>query len=886
MGRDIELSALRDAVEKTRAGSLSVVLIEGEAGIGKSALLRAAASWAEDDDAVLLGLSVPLVGEELPFGVVADALRDLVRREGPESSRSAAPSAARTLGFLVPELGDEDVIPAGRVELLDAVVRVLSALARDRVVWFLVEDLHWADSSSLDVISLLVRAARTRHLVVMGTYRDGRDRAGDARERFIDELVREPGVVRLRLGRLPADAVAEQVEALHPGAVEPALVSRVVKLSQGVPFLAEELIRGGIQPTGPLPSSVADLMLRRLTPLSGQAVRIVQAGSVGYGRLWHRLLGAVCGLTQDELAECCAEAVDANVLEVDETGLAYRFCHTLLREVVLGSLLPADRLRWHERWAVALEKDDVSPDREFGRMSASRHWWETGDSPRAFAATLDAVAVARHVQASAELGPLLRRLLTLWPDVIDAAELAGARDLVLDEAIDAAATSDDWPAGLRLIDDELAAAASDDRVRRTALKIRRRWFLEQLGRDDSGREPDDQALATLAAAEPGPLVVEGLIRLGFDLVPSDPAAASSAHVRAVEVADLVGEPRKWAWAASQQAHHLALTGRVPEAIALAEEVLRTARQDSPIEAAVLEADCSWWYSCLGRYDDAVEMGVHALNGIARRERARRTWALASAAVATALQSLGRWEQAEARLREAGSSAVVGTRGAVLAVLSGILAAYRGDEAGMTDAVSSVRIHLPEQRDGVWPPIRAWVGWLEAEVAAARDDIEAMRRTVAPLWAMTGLEISSDVVWRPLLVAARFESDRARRAFGRRGGRAVATTAFGTTHMTTLKGVGSATLPDRRPRFGVVGSARCRDRSLRGCVGPAGLDRGRGALGSDRAATRTGLGSASGGRVGGCGPRQARGGDHPARGARNCRLPGSVDPRLPDRRRRA
>jgi len=176
----------------------------------------------------------------------------------------------------------------------------------------------------------------------------------------------------------------------------------------------------------------------------------------------------------------------------------------------------------------------------------------------------------------------------------------------------------------------------------------------------------------------------------------------------------------------QQAHHLALTGRVPEALAAAKQILRSAREEFPVEASVLEAECSWWCSCLGRYEDGVEMGVHALTGMRRRESARRTWALASAHVAYALLALGRWDQAESRLRAGGSSAVIGTRGAVLDVLSGIVAVYRDDQATASADLTSARAHLPLNTDRVWPPIRAWLGWLDAELATAKDDIEGVR----------------------------------------------------------------------------------------------------------------------------------------------------------------
>ena len=257
-------------------------------------------------------------------------------------------------------------------------------------------------------------------------------------------------------------------------------------------------------------------------------------------------------------------------------------------------------------------------------------------------------------------------------------------------------------------------------MRRAALLVRRRWFVQQLGRDDDEASLDlPSLLEQLADAPASPLLVEALIRLGFDLLPSR-ALAKQAHSRAVEVADSLGDPRN---SFGQGRRWLApvLGGPVAEAITLSLEMLPSVRARFPSVASELEADCAWWLCCLGRYDEAQELGIRAVNGIARPEMARRNWGVATAHLSAALMARGRWNQAASRLDQARSLDVTGTRGAVLDVLAGVLACYRGDLSSAREAAKAAQSRLPDHEDRVWPAIRGWVRWLHAEIGAARDD---------------------------------------------------------------------------------------------------------------------------------------------------------------------
>ena len=582
VGRADEILRLRTAMGVARSGHTTVVVVEGEAGIGKSRLLREATlSLPTAEDALMIGHGVDLAGGELPFGVVADCLRDLIRREGAEALRAASPGPCETLTALVPGLAEAGgAAERSRVEVFDAFVNLVATIAKDRLLWLVAEDLQWADSSSRDLLAYLIRVVGPARLLVTVTLRSRDGVADRTASRFVNELARHSSVERIDLERLSREEVGEQLADLLKEPADRALLDRVVALAQGIPFLTEELVLGGLQASGAVPTSVFDLMLDRVDELSDPASTVVRASSVGSGHLWHKLLATVCDLPDSVMTDACAEAVASHVLEVDETGVAYRFRHALLLEAVRASLLPADRLHWHRRWAIELEADESSPDRAFGRLAAAHHWERAGDAGRAFSATLDAVEIATSAGASSELAAVLQRLLRLWSQVPDAAVRTGcSQDQLLDDTIDALIQADEWSAGLTLLNNELAKPVTGgDTLRRAALMVRRRWFVQQLGGDDEEAGLDlPSLLEQLADAPASPLLVEALIRLGFDLVNESRGLANQAHSRAVEVADSLGDPRKQFWARSAMARHLFLVGQVAEAITLSLEMLPSVR---------------------------------------------------------------------------------------------------------------------------------------------------------------------------------------------------------------------------------------------------------------------------------------------------------------------
>ena len=224
IGREAELRALTSAWNAAVAGRPSTVLVGGEAGIGKSRLLAELASHARDGGGVVLeGASISLGSDEaLPLAPIADALRALARHLPPEQIEEVVGSAGPALGRLVPELGSTTDIsdPATRPDwvqarMLEAVLGVFHRLGDRQPVLLAVEDLHWADRSTRDVLSFIARTARAERLLVVGTYRTDEIHRRHPIRPWLAEMERTPRVERLSLEPLRANELADLVNAIR-----------------------------------------------------------------------------------------------------------------------------------------------------------------------------------------------------------------------------------------------------------------------------------------------------------------------------------------------------------------------------------------------------------------------------------------------------------------------------------------------------------------------------------------------------------------------------------------------------------------------------------------------------------------------------------------------
>jgi hypothetical protein len=381
---------------------------------------------------VLGGGCVPLGEEGLPFAPVTQALRGLADLDPAELATVAGP-ARQELGRLLPDLawGGEAatgavVAGAGQGRLFERLLGMIERLAARTPLLWVVEDLHWADRSTRDLLAYLATALRSGRVMVVGTFRSDELHRLHPLHGLLGQLGRNRRVVRLELARFSRAEVAEQLAGLL-GADPPArLVDDVYARSQGNPFFAEELLLAGADP-GVLPPSLREVLLARVVRLGDRTQQLLGVAAAAGPGATQPLLAAVADMDDQQLLDGLREAVDQQLLLPDAGGGdGYVFRHALLAEAVYSELLASERIRLHTALAGALEAGLEAGDAPASRAARlAYHWAAAGDQPRALTASLAAAAAAERVYAFAEAQLQLERVLGLWDRVPDAAERAG-----------------------------------------------------------------------------------------------------------------------------------------------------------------------------------------------------------------------------------------------------------------------------------------------------------------------------------------------------------------------------------------------------------------------------------------------------------------------------
>ncbi|WP_340296134.1 ATP-binding protein, partial [Aquipuribacter hungaricus] len=405
------------------------VLLAGDAGAGKTRVLQAFAARAAADGAtVLRGHCVDFGAAGLPYLAFAEALGAHL------SATSAAVPAglAALLGTPAPErpaggpggvdaAAESSAVEVGRMQLFEQVARFVGALAASSPVLLVLEDLHWADPSSRDLLRYLLGRMRRERVLVVASYRsDDLHRAHPVRG-LLGDLARLPHVRRVGLAPFDADGMAAFLSALAGGPVPPATVRRVLARSEGNAYFAEELFAAGDRPG--VPDGLAEVLLDRLERLGPAARDVARVAAVGGRRVADDLLLAVSGLDRVALDDALREAVSAQVLRAE--GERYAFRHALLQEAVYADLLPGERSRWHAAYVAVLSGRTGAGDGPGAAAELAHHALAAHDVPTALSASVRAAEDATELLAPREALAHLERAIELFDSVPDAATVAG-----------------------------------------------------------------------------------------------------------------------------------------------------------------------------------------------------------------------------------------------------------------------------------------------------------------------------------------------------------------------------------------------------------------------------------------------------------------------------
>ncbi|MFG2276429.1 helix-turn-helix transcriptional regulator [Streptomyces chartreusis] len=542
IGRDDEFARLSGMLERARGGDARAVLVAGDAGVGKTRVLDEVSGRAAADGMIVLsGHCVDLGDVGLPYLPFTEVLGVLAGDERFAGVLDGHPVVGRLLG------GGTDAV-SDRLRLFEGIAGLLADLSEIAPVLLVLEDLHWADQSSRDLLRFLLSrgilqraagGAPGHRLAVFASYRaDDLHRRHPLRP-LLAELVRLPAVERLELRPMADAEVARLVRAVQEQPLPDTTVRRIVERAEGNAFYAEELVAATDTEAGGVPSGLADVLLIRFEQLSDTAQQVLRTAAVAGRRVEHELLRGAVGIPEDELESALREAVGRQLL-VPGAGDTYAFRHALAREAVYADLLPGERARLHGAFARLLagrgRPEETAAER-------AHHYRESHDLAEALAASLEAASHAHRVGAPAEELRHLETALDLWSSVEPVARPSGEGNDRVTLTLRASA----------------AAAHAGESHRAVSLT---RSALAGVGQDT-----DAELAARVRYTLAGNL-------LGVD-------SLSAAYAYSSEALALIpAEPpsRTWVWAAATHVMAARQVGEDEKALRIAHEALRTAEQ--------------------------------------------------------------------------------------------------------------------------------------------------------------------------------------------------------------------------------------------------------------------------------------------------------------------
>jgi predicted ATPase/DNA-binding CsgD family transcriptional regulator len=784
VGRLRESDTLWTRFEAATAGHTGVVLIAGEPGIGKTRLLDSFAAHAISTGARVLRGGASEAAGMPPYLPFLEALGQHVRATPPEELRVQAGDMAGILAIILPELAAQlgetprsyPLPPEqARLRLYEAVSAFLAALANERPLALIFDDLQWADGATLDLLVYLARRQRAIPLLVVGAYRAGDAEGRAAFAQTLAELNRLRTLDLLTLGPLDAEAMVALAEEYLGGPVTAPLGEVLFRHSEGNPFFAEELLRnwrdaGALNQTEhgrwtltttqapALPPGIAGAVRQRLVRLRPETLELLRTAAI-LGRTFDTaLLAEVVGQDVEAVEESLREAEQASLLNGAMTGAqrVYTFSHDKIRESLYDDMTHARRQRLHGFIGRALEaRSQSSAAQRLAELAY--HFARSGDRIRgadyARRAAQQAMVAYAPEEALAQYRTVveltsvddLQRGETLM-GMGDAATLAGAHN----DAVGTFAAAHAW---YERSGDRVAAA-------RAAHRLGQVWWQREA--IPQAREAFEAALALLGD-QPLAEIVCALVDLSSLLALSQHQyTAALVHARhAFTIAERLGEDDLLASASRALGNLLARTNQLPEGLDLLRRALDLALQaDNPAEAAeccaCLRMACAW--NC--EYRQAIAYARQEID-LARRCHApyllRHVYTHLTVMYALAGE-LVEAERAYAEARTVVERLAAPEAWAYFDLIAGVVPMARGDyatsEQGTVRAIEEFRAANPDTLVwylGILAVISARQG-KERETLAAIDEAEAAIAAV-PSDSMASVLPLSSVIDAAFLIGA-------------------------------------------------------------------------------------------------------------------------------------
>jgi predicted ATPase len=784
IGRAAETTALSDMLRTVRRGDPATMLVAGEAGVGKTRLIGE--YFPNEECRLLTGACFELGADGLPFGPFTAMVRDLVKETGAGEVAAMLPGGGRfvpELARLLPELagpdpsegaGRERGADEARGRLFEEFLTLMGRLAEKQPLVVVIEDVHWADRSSRDLLAFLVRYQRSlRGVAIVITFRSDELHRSHPLRPLLAELSRIDWVDRVelpRLSRWQTEQLAAAILGREPGGdLADALYAR----AEGNPLFIEELLDSS-DGSYEVPGSLTDLLLRGVRRLPAETQAVLRVASASSEAVGPQLLAKVTGRSEDELAETLRPAVAGNVLVSTAGGYAFR--HALIREAVFEDMLPGEPGRIHGKYALAIEEDPSLVPADRAEIVKAHHWHAANNTTWALVSAWQAARQAGRSVAHADRMTLLARVLELWDQVPGAAARIGVgRAAVFEEVVAAAQDAGEVKRGLALTRAAIAELDEEmDAVRVAGLLLRQAFFKDRLGLP-GGPEDIERALS---------------------LVPESMACQEETHpeawrVRMSALLDSVISAYQWSgprlqkWldevlGLARKAGDLETEARALLQLALARanpggqakpgsEPMRLIAQG---RAVAVRADAhneilragiyeSHFLCGVGDYERAVEI---ARQGVADAERfgiARSSGAFITLNVIEPLFALGRWDEVIDVAERVLDLAPPPRTTVAFWYMMGRIAVARGDYSTAAVMAAACRPVLAGVRyDDQHHPS---VGVLETDLKLATEDPAAAVRAAASLLDRFDLAASGPRYLWPFLVSAAFAARAAMQA---------------------------------------------------------------------------------------------------------------------------
>jgi len=737
VGREDELGRLEANLAAAVVGAPATVVIGGEAGIGKSRLVAelagraAAGGWI-----VASGGCIDVEEGRLPFGPFVEALRahvgGLDRAAREELVAPSAADLARLLPELSPAEGEsEDAGAPAQGRLFELVLDLLGRLSALAPLVLVVEDLHWADRSTRDLLAFVARNLRDERILVVATFRSDELYRGHPLRRVLAELDRSRRVERLELAPFTRDQLAEQLAGVLGRPAERRLVDAILERSQGNAFFAEELLAADTEGRE-LPPTLRDILLARVERMPSDVQEVLRVVAAGGRPVPEPLLAAVATLPAVARTRALRDAVTYHLL-VHREPEGYAFRHALLREAVDHELLPGERSALHEAYGTALTAaPELAADQETVVGDLSRHWYAAHDLPRALATAAEAGRSAERRSGFAEAREHYERALELWDRVADAGARAGTdRVTLVRHAAEAANLSGDHGRAAALIRTAIAQIdPGADPATAGVVWERLGRYLWASGDSEGALEAYERAVATVPGDPPSAERARVLAARGQGLMLLSRHAESRACCEeAIAIARAVGARAEEGHALNTLGADLAYLGDSETAVAHLERARAIAYEVGDLDdvgrAYLNLSDLQ--AGLLNRLEDAVALAREGIEFARRVGLAGDYGVSLQSNAAGALLRLGRWDEAAELLRAAEERNPIEMAAIDLHQSSAWLHVARG---AFDEAAREIEAARSLTAKTVDPQYQAPLSALEAELALWRGDPDAAREAVA------------------------------------------------------------------------------------------------------------------------------------------------------------